>query len=76
MILYFPYLFIYTFQLLAQMYYPVTLPNTCDFIIRFLLEKKAVRLQQSMTFLPNVTEPSSRCLNWGHNSGAPPERKR
>ena len=40
MILYLLYLFIYMFQLLAQLYYPVTLPHPCDLTIRFLLVGK------------------------------------
>ena len=37
MILYFPYLFIYMFQLLAPFSYPVTLSHPCDLTIQFLL---------------------------------------
>ena len=40
MIQYFPYLFLYIFQLLAQFSYPVTLPHPCDLTIWFLLGDK------------------------------------
>lgn len=40
MILYFPYLFTYTFQLLAQLSNPVTLPHPYDLTIRLLLGGK------------------------------------
>ena len=40
MIQYFPYLFLYIFQLLAQFSYPVSLLHSCDLTIWFLLGDK------------------------------------
>ena len=40
MILYLPYLFILTFQLLAELDYPVTPPYPCNLTLRFLLGGK------------------------------------
>ena len=55
MISYFPYLFIYTFQLLAQFSYPVTLPHPCDLTVYSCLEASC------MTMTVDISQRENMC---------------